>query len=435
MPRRSVRKADPSIPGEPRYRLHASGQAVVELSRRTVYLGRFGSAESQERYRSAVGEWIARGRRPAEAAALPLSVNELLVSYRDAMQAYYRRPDGTVNEKEVWHVRRALLPLSELFGLGAAADFGPKKLAIVRDRFIASGLCRNVVNRYTRRLRHAFKWGAAQELVPATIWQSLAALDGLRKGRTSARETEPVKPVPDGLVDAIREHVSREVWGLIEVQRYSGCRPGEAVLLRAVDIDVSGKVWLYRPAHHKTEHVDKARVIALGPKAQAAIRPFLTSDVNAYLFRPVDAERERRAALSAKRVTPLSCGNTVGSNRRRRPEKQPGPRYTTESYLRAVRDGCDKAFPLPVDLAQRDGEPRDGWRARLTPEQRAQVKAWWREHRWHPNQLRHGFATAVRREFSLDAAQVALGHSSADVTQVYAERDQQLAAEVALKIG
>jgi integrase len=222
---------------------------------------------------------------------------------------------------------------------------------------------------------------------------------------------------------------------LIEVQRYSGCRPGEAVLLRAVDIDVSGKVWLYRPAHHKTEHVDKARVIALGPKAQAAIRPFLTSDVNAYLFRPVDAERERRAALSAKRVTPLSCGNTVGSNRRRRPEKQPGPRYTTESYLRAVRDGCDKAFPLPVDLAQRDGEPRDGWRARLTPEQRAQVKAWWREHRWHPNQLRHGFATAVRREFSLDAAQVALGHSSADVTQVYAERDQQLAAEVALKIG
>ncbi len=42
---------------------------------------------------------------------------------------------------------------------------------------------------------------------------------------------------------------------------------------------------------------------------------------------------------------------------------------------------------------------------------------------WHPNQLRHSAATEFRSKFGLEAAQVLLGHSQADVTQVYAERD------------
>jgi integrase len=54
---------------------------------------------------------------------------------------------------------------------------------------------------------------------------------------------------------------------------------------------------------------------------------------------------------------------------------------------------------------------------------------------WHPNQLRHTFATAARRQFGLEAAQVALGHAQADVTQVYAERDLTLALKVAAEVG
>ena len=51
--------------------------------------------------------------------------------------------------------------------------------------------------------------------------------------------------------------------------------------------------------------------------------------------------------------------------------------------------------------------------------------------KWGPNRLRHSAATDIRRHFGLEAAQVALGHAQADVTQVYAERDLRLAAEVA----
>jgi site-specific recombinase XerC len=63
------------------------------------------------------------------------------------------------------------------------------------------------------------------------------------------------------------------------------------------------------------------------------------------------------------------------------------------------------------------------------------VEAWRKAHRWHPNQLRHAFGTRVRKTHGLEAAQVLLGHSRADVTQVYAERNEQLAATVAAKIG
>jgi integrase len=54
---------------------------------------------------------------------------------------------------------------------------------------------------------------------------------------------------------------------------------------------------------------------------------------------------------------------------------------------------------------------------------------------WHPHQLRHTHATQVRRQFGLEAAQVALGHSAADVTQVYTARDLSLAVKVAKEIG
>jgi integrase len=72
-------------------------------------------------------------------------------------------------------------------------------------------------------------------------------------------------------------------------------------------------------------------------------------------------------------------------------------------------------------------------------EQKAEIRraaAEWRaKHAWHPNQLRHTAATEIRRHAGLEAAQVILGHAKADVTQVYAERDQALAVETIKKIG
>ena len=63
------------------------------------------------------------------------------------------------------------------------------------------------------------------------------------------------------------------------------------------------------------------------------------------------------------------------------------------------------------------------------------LKAWQKEHHWHPHQLRHTAGTKTRKLFGLEAAQAHLGHSKADVTPVYAERNLALAREIAAKIG
>jgi integrase len=52
-----------------------------------------------------------------------------------------------------------------------------------------------------------------------------------------------------------------------------------------------------------------------------------------------------------------------------------------------------------------------------------------------PNRLRHTAATEVRKEFGLEGAQIILGHASADVSQVYAERDIAKGLEIARRIG
>ena len=57
------------------------------------------------------------------------------------------------------------------------------------------------------------------------------------------------------------------------------------------------------------------------------------------------------------------------------------------------------------------------------------------EARWSPHRLRHTFATEVRKSFGLEAVQVCLGHSKADTTQIYPERDFAKAAAVARQIG
>jgi len=54
---------------------------------------------------------------------------------------------------------------------------------------------------------------------------------------------------------------------------------------------------------------------------------------------------------------------------------------------------------------------------------------------WHPHQLRHTFATLVRKRFGLDAARAVLGHRSPVVTEIYAEIDRDKSSQVVASIG
>ncbi len=55
--------------------------------------------------------------------------------------------------------------------------------------------------------------------------------------------------------------------------------------------------------------------------------------------------------------------------------------------------------------------------------------------RWTPHRLRHNAATNIRKEFGLEAAQVILGHSHANITELYAELDEGKAIQAMLSMG
>ena len=413
----------------PSYRHHKpSGQAVVTIDSRDHYLGRHGTSKSRQRYDALIAEWLSGGRTlPARTV---LTVAELVAQYWRFAEKYYRKNgEPTV---EIQKLRSILRPLVRLYGVTPASQFGPLALKAIRQTLLVDGYtlyrgkknntlrrkyARRHINDSMCRLRRIFKWGVENELVPPSVYHGLQAIAGLKQGRCEARETEPVRPVPDDYVDAIAPHVSRQVWAMVELQRLTGMRSGEVVIMRPRDLDTSGKLWFYRPASHKTEHLGHERIVELGPRARAVIRPFLKPDLGAFLFSPIDAEAERRQAMQAKRKTPISCGNRPGTNRKRKPERTPKDRYTPDSYRRAIARASDLA---DREAKKRKSLPLDS--ERIIPQ-------------WHPHQLRHNYATRVRKEYGIETARILLGHRSAIVTEIYAEVDRTKARKIVAKIG
>ena len=413
----------------PKYRKHtASKQAFVELAGRRHYLGPHGTTASRLEYDRLIGEWLQNGRATRshdDDAPSSLSVVELIVAYLNFAKAYYRKAGRPTSEYTA--IVHALRQLKRLYGRKRVTDFGPIAMQAVMAQMVADDWSRGTVNRQAARIKRMFKWAVSQELIPASIHHALSSVAGLRKGRTEARETSPVLPVDDAVVDATIEQLPKVVGDMITVERLSGMRPAEVCLLRPMDLDRSGDVWIYRLQTHKTEHYGRERVVFFGPRAQAVLLKYLARDAAAYCFRPCDSEAKRRAARHAAREVPLSSGNRPGSNRKARPKCKAGAQYSVAAYRRAIHRGCDRAFPHPALSAS----PK----AKLTAEQLAALKKWQSAHRWSPNQLRHSAATRIRREFGLEASQVILGHASAAVTQVYAERDAAKGIEVARRIG
>lgn len=245
---------------------------------------------------------------------------------------------------------------------------------------------------------------------PPSVHHGLEAVSGLRRGRADVRESEPVKPVPEAFVDAIRPHVSRLVWAMVELQRLTGMRPQEVCLIRTCDLDTSSRIWVYMPHEHKTEHHGRERRIYLGPQAQEILRPWLRPELTAYIFSPREAMDQKSAQRRRDRKTPLTPSQR-DRKRKAKPKRAPRERYDTRSYYHAVLYGIRKA--------NRAAEESGGLQIPL----------------WHPNQLRHNAATRLRKEFGLDVARVILGHSSPAVTEVYAEVDREKAMVVMEQVG
>ncbi len=136
-------------PRQPVYRCYQpKNLAVVRINGKDIYLGKYGSPESWERYGRALAEWRATGLTPKPATAAEsegLLIKELVLLYWKHVETYYRRADGDLTGEHL-NYRYSLKPLKTLFGTTPAREFGPKRLKVVREHMIESGLSRRVIN-------------------------------------------------------------------------------------------------------------------------------------------------------------------------------------------------------------------------------------------------------------------------------------------------
>ena len=93
-----------------------------------------------------------------------------------------------------------------------------------------------------KRVVRMFKWSAGEATLPASLFETLRLIPSLRRGRTEARETEPVKPVPLADVEATIKHLLPTVAAMVRAQMLTGCRPGEVCKLTPSMFDRSGDV-------------------------------------------------------------------------------------------------------------------------------------------------------------------------------------------------
>jgi len=430
---------------QPSYRYHkARDCAVVTIAGRDHYLGEYDSPQSWEKYHRLVAEWMASRNTPqppALPAGTPLTISELVVRYWRFVKGYYVKDGRPTSEVDT--IKQALRFLRRLYGSTAACEFTPKRLKAVRQKMIdhnvvcrqkardpetgkvlrdpktnevhweekllRRGLARRFVNKQISRLKRVFAWAVEEELVRVEIHAALLRVKGLKKGKSPAREKTRVRPVLDAHVATVLPLVPPVIRAMIEVQLLCGCRPQDIVGMRGACLDRSGSVWEYRPPRYKTEHhndennPDLERVVYLGPRAQALLKPFLEAEPVGSLFSPARSEQERNTHKKEGRQTPRWPSHHKAQEKKRGQRKRAPLRdhYDVDSYRRAIRRACLKAG-IPV---------------------------------WFPNQLRHSRLTDIRKQFGLEASRVCGGHREVGVTQIYAEQDRELACRVMAEVG
>jgi len=377
----------------PKLRCQHPNRAFAEWpksGRKREYFGIYGTPEAESAYRQWVAQLIAGA--PAEPRKTAVLVRDFLPRYLDHVESYYRKHGKPT--KEAGLIRDALRVLHALHSGTPMADFGPVQLTQVQAVLVDRGYTRGTVNKHVSRVRRFFRWCCQNGHAPPELYHNLQSVPGLRAGRTAAKESSPVLPVPWPHVEQTLPFVSPTIRAMILVQFYCGMRPQDVTAMRASELDVSGKIWLYRPRSHKTEHHGAKLVKAVPVVAQEVIKPFFVPDINAYLFRPADSHQWHAEQRRANRNRKTPVYPSEARRRRNKPSHKLRACYDTDSYRRAINHGLTKAAKAGVEIPH-----------------------------WHPHQLRHAVATEIAKTFGQQAAQRWLGHASLDTTSIYAERE------------
>lgn len=244
-----------------------TGQARVIYRGKHYYLGKFGSEEAAEAYKSFISKVINGEEFKAEVTSYTVAV--AMVQYLEYCKGYY-------GEKEAGNVKTALRLMARKFGTVELANLGPSVVSDFIQGMANSGdYTRYRCNKVLAIWKRFYRWLAVKELIKPEKLAVMNAIPGIKLGRSAARETEPVKAPPiedfNRLVSIAPPHVA----DLLNLQLLLACRPGELVSMKPGLVDRSKPVWVYTPSKHKNQHRGHQRKILIGPKAQVILAKYL----------------------------------------------------------------------------------------------------------------------------------------------------------------
>ncbi len=453
------------IPGLSRHK--ATGRGIARIGGVDRYFGKWPEGlreappEVKREYDTAISEWLAAGRpeglpgkkAPEKGGTPARTVEEVMAAFwvRHVLPHFVGLDGKATLERD--NFAYSLRPLRHLYGRTPAAEFSPLKLKAVRE-LMAKGyvhpeygehrpLARKTVNQRVGRIKAMFGWAVSEELVPPSVWEALRSVEGLKAGRSAARETPAVGPAAPADVEKTIPHLGPHASGLVRFLLHTGARCGEGARLTLAEVDRSGDVWLYRPSHHKTAWRDKPRVVAVGPRAQDVLREFIRircpecgaegrppllgsrdgclcgpcldrmdeaaicgpwrrvecHPADAPLFSPKEQRAEIHAAMRARRRSKVPPSQVC--RKKKSPLKKPLTFFTASRVCADIAKACEAAGMPP----------------------------------WHAHQLRHLHGARARAAAGLDGAQAALGHATPLMTEHYSKLQAEKAAEVARRIG
>ncbi len=389
----------------PKLRRRVDGRYVTRLNGGDIYLGK-DQAQAEIRYHQIISEWIQTGGQSVSVEPRESwYIAEVIERYLFDRKAFYGEDLANWDRG-----KSAMRYLNRGFGHYKVDQFGMGELRRLREIMCEPvarpykdkkrpprvySICRTQINAMMREVTRFWKWAAEHEMASTEHYSRCKVLTPLQRGHCPAPETDPVKPVPLGDIEKVKGFVNRSVAALIDLQLLTGARPGELLHLTAEDLDRSGEVWKVRLAKHKTAHIGKQRCLYFGAKAQAVLKPLLLRRApGEYLFSPKDhLDRVREMSEGHRREgQPESVRKT---------DRTIGLCYNKDSYRKAIARACEAA-----------GVPH-----------------------WHPHQLRHTAATEFRKQYGVEAARAALGHSHLNATEIYAEVDSAIAEKIAQEMG
>ncbi len=288
-----------------------------------------------------------------------ITVDQAIGKFLSWADTYYRRPDGA-STRERDNCELALRILRQYLREEPLDNIAYTSLLDIRDGMETSGLNRTTINQRIGIWKRFITWALDNRLCSASTKSEWLAMGSLKRNRTKAPEGKPVMPVTHLTVKKTIPYLTKQVQVMVQIQELCGARPGEICSMRPYDIERRGRIWIYRPAFHKTEHKGNTRIVVMGPRAVAILADFLGESIN--------WQSEKNIFVSPEILVKKLKAN------------EPCP---TRSYTRSIE--------LAVKNAKKDGIPL--------------------EH-WSPNQLRHACGTRIRRKFGVEAARSVLGHSN-----------------------